>query len=212
MRRALIWASMAVFGFATNADADCFRRRVVREEVVVVKEVVAVPVAVATVPVIVPAAAYQYVAPPYQPAFAPQAYAAPQYAAPQQPGLTDAQVDQLINRIQQRLQATPQNQPQQPAAPPVVMPPQTRAPAASSGAYGVLQQRCAACHSGTQAKGGTAFFGNDGQPVQLAGGTRARAALLADVGKMPPSANGDLKSPHAVPDNEIAVLKQWAAE
>lgn len=132
--------------------------------------------------------------------------------------LSDSQIDYLLKRIEQRLAAKqqkpsePVQAPQVPLTPqaaPMNATPQTNGQLSAAGQ--LLTQKCASCHTGSATKGGgLAFFSNDNHLLNLDKGMRARIVLNVSEATMPPNAAGNVQSPNALTDPEVAILRAWA--
>jgi hypothetical protein len=148
--------------------------------------------------------------------------------APQTMEFSDALVDKLIQRIEQRLQsrtgaAVPQQTaPAQPSGSIESIPP-ARIPGSTSQVTpqgGDLSTRvasilstnrtdpsksCIECHKGPDARGGIMIFTENGQLNPTV--DREAVFEAADTGKMPPGANKNIQL--ALTDEDVAVLEQW---
>lgn len=126
-------------------------------------------------------------------------------ATAQSSQLSDAFVDMLIERIEQRLALRQQRQ--QGGPPPLR---RGRAQGGDGGlaarATAILATNCAACHTGPQARGGQVIFSSPG--ILNASGDRKRWVDAADEGRMPPAARQNPQA--AVSDGDVDILQRWA--
>jgi hypothetical protein len=149
------------------------------------------------------------------PVAAPQQQA--RVAAPPPPvaadpgGLTDAQIDSLINRIEARLAAR-QKAGAPPPPQPGAEPPAGSAPPPVAGIdvtqvlltkRGNLGKSCADCHTGATSKGNTVIFSPEGVLNPQANWNAIWDA--SDAGRMPPEARTNRNA--LVSDAEVAALK-----
>lgn len=163
-----------------------------------------------------PAAAGAQVVVPQQPQMQPQAQAAPtRDTAPRTSALmniSDAELDYLINRIEQRLNARAGNTPQATSPPPPVPQATRSAPGAGSDAdvvrvlstpLGNSHKACVDCHTGAGSKGSVVIFNSPGVLNPSANWSQIWDA--ADAGRMPKEAQTNKQA--VVSDADCEVLR-----
>jgi hypothetical protein len=109
--------------------------------------------------------------------------------------LSDAVIDRIILRIEQRL-AQRQAALQQGPPPPVRQSPYA--------ALTILSNRCARCHTGATAQRGVVIFSSPGVPNPNV--NRAAVVEAVEDGRMP---LGDDRRPRPLPHEEVEALRQW---
>lgn len=82
----------------------------------------------------------------------------------------------------------------------------------ASDVLGILTNRCASCHTGGSSKGSFRIFNEPGILAPLTRAQKSFISTAADTAFMPPSANGDINHPNAVPGEEVNRLKAWVLE
>jgi mono/diheme cytochrome c family protein len=201
MLRPLIALSLACLLPAT-ASAQCstvFQRRTVVSTPYVSPTYNVVPVAVLQpFAVAIPVTSYLYSGAAYAPV-APAAVAPAAPATAPAAEFSDALIDRLIQRIEERLKIK--------SAPATLPPPvKTAATDVSSRAEAVLATNCAGCHRQGSTKGGPTIFLADGSINPSV--DRRLVLKVADEGTMPPAARTDKSK--AVSDDDVKALEAWA--
>jgi hypothetical protein len=124
-------------------------------------------------------------------------------------GLTDSDIDKLLDRLDQRAKAragkVESSAPADEDRPPAVR--RQRKVNNLSRATQILSDNCSACHTGSKAKGGQTIFLSKGQLNPNADFERIVDAV--DEGRMPPDARNDPNA--ALADDEVDELKRLIA-